>query len=120
MHNLYARIQFETLHFTAHVDGEIRSHLHGTLLHREPHMRQYLKTLAGRKPVVFTGDLNCGFEDLDIHNPTAKHIAKQSGLTPLERAAFAEMLAETHFRDAFRHFHPSKCMQTSTSYCCCC
>lgn len=78
--------------------------------HREPHMRQYLKTLAARKPVVFTGDLNCGFEDLDIHNPTAKHIVKQSGLTPLERAAFAEMLNETRYRDAFRHFHPSKCV----------
>lgn len=73
-------------------------------------MRQYLKTLAARKPVVFTGDLNCGFEDLDIHNPTAKHIVKQSGLTPLERAAFAEMLNETRYRDAFRHFHPSKCV----------
>ena len=69
-------------------------------------MRQYLKQLSALKPVVYTGDLNCGHLDLDIHNPTAKHIAKQAGLTAEERAAFAGMLSETGFRDAFRHFHP--------------
>lgn len=73
---------------------------------REPHMRQYLKKLSARKPVVYTGDLNCGHLDIDIHNPTAKHIPKQSGLTVVERAAFDQMLQETQFRDAFRHFHP--------------
>ncbi len=69
-------------------------------------MRQYLQKLSARKPVVFTGDLNCGHLDLDIHNPTAKHISKQAGLTPVEREAFAVMLAETRFKDAFRHFYP--------------
>jgi len=69
-------------------------------------MRQYLKKLNARKPVVYTGDLNCGHLDLDIHNPTAKHISKQAGLTVLERAAFSQMLQETQYRDAFRYFHP--------------
>jgi exonuclease III len=73
---------------------------------REPHMRGYLKKLSSRKPVVYTGDLNCGHLDLDIHNPEAKHIAKQSGLTPQERQAFTQMLEETKYRDAFRYFHP--------------
>ena len=71
-------------------------------------MRQYLKQLSALKPVVYTGDLNCGHLDLDIHNPTAKHIAKQAGLTAEERAAFTGMLSETGFRDAFRHFHPGR------------
>ena len=69
-------------------------------------MRQYLKKLNARKPVVYTGDLNCGHLDLDIHNPTAKHIPKQSGLTVLERSAFTQMLQETQYRDAFRYFYP--------------
>lgn len=71
-------------------------------------MREYLKKLNARKPVVYTGDLNCGHLDLDIHNPEAKHITKQAGLTPAERAAFTEMLTDTKFKDAFRYFHPGK------------
>ena len=70
-------------------------------------MRAYLKALSLRKPVVLTGDLNCGHLDLDIHNPDAKHISKQAGLTPQERQAFSEMVA-VDFRDAFRHFYPSQ------------
>jgi exonuclease III len=69
-------------------------------------MRAYLKTLSARKPVVYTGDLNVGHLDLDIHNPHAKHIVKQSGLTPVERAAFQQMLDECGYQDAFRHLYP--------------
>jgi exonuclease III len=76
------------------------------LIHREPHMRNYLRKLSARKPVVFTGDLNCGHLDLDVHNPGAKHIVKQAGLTPQERKAFTQMLQECGFRDAFRHLYP--------------
>ena len=69
-------------------------------------MRAYLKSLSERKAVVYTGDLNVGHLDLDIHNPSAKHIVKQAGLTPVERAAFGQMLEESGLRDAFRQFYP--------------
>jgi exonuclease III len=69
-------------------------------------MRNYLRKLSARKPVVFTGDLNCGHLDLDMHNPGAKHIVKQSCLTPQERGAFTQLLQECGFRDAFRHLYP--------------
>jgi exodeoxyribonuclease-3 len=72
-------------------------------------MRAYLKTLSARKPMVYTGDLNVGHLDEDIHNPRAKHIVKQSGLTPVERAAFQQMLDECGYKDAFRHFYPGIC-----------
>lgn len=72
-------------------------------------MRAYLRKLSARKPVIYTGDLNCGHLDLDMHNPGAKHIVKQAGLTPVERAAFSQMLQECGFRDAFRHLYPSTC-----------
>lgn len=72
----------------------------------DPWVRQYLSKLNQRKPVVFTGDLNVGYLDLDIHNPTAKHIDKQAGLTPQERQSHSELLESTNFKDAFRYFYP--------------
>lgn len=70
-------------------------------------MREYLNKLSERKPVVFTGDLNVGHLDLDIHNPTAKHIVKQAGLTPRERESFTQLL-NTNFIDAFRYYYPGR------------
>ena len=55
--------------------------------------------------MILAGDLNCGHLDLDIHNPDAKHIAKQAGLTPQERQSFTKMLDEGYF-DALRHQYP--------------
>jgi exonuclease III len=51
--------------------------------------------------------MNVGHLDLDIHNPDAKHIKKQAGLTAQERKSFTDLLA-TGFIDAFRFFYPSK------------
>lgn len=65
----------------------------------------YLNSLRARKPVVYAGDMNCGHLDLDIYNPDAKHIAKQAGLTPQERASFSAML-QAGYADAFRVLHP--------------
>lgn len=72
---------------------------------RDPKFREYLCQLNARKPVILTGDLNVGHLDLDIHNPTAKHIVKQAGLTPEERQSFTTFVTGP-FRDAFRHFYP--------------
>ena len=55
--------------------------------------------------MILAGDLNCGHLDLDIHNPDAKHIAKQAGLTHQERQSFTKMLDEGYF-DALRHQYP--------------
>ena len=45
--------------------------------------------------------------DLDIYNVTAKHIAKQAGLTPQERASFRRLLADAGLVDTFRARHPT-------------
>ncbi|CAE7498519.1 ARP, partial [Symbiodinium microadriaticum] len=72
----------------------------------DPQFFTYLKDLEAKgKPVVLTGDLNVAHLDRDIHNPGAKHIAKQAGLTPQERASFGSLLA-TGFQDALRFFYP--------------
>ena len=46
-------------------------------------------------------------EYADIHNPDAKHIVKQSGLTPVERASHTTLLEETGFKDVLRYFYPT-------------
>ena len=72
----------------------------------DPYFFEYLKSLeATGKSIILTGDLNVAHLDLDIHNPTAKHISKQSGLTPQERQSFSSRLA-TGFQDALRYFYP--------------
>ena len=65
------------------------------------------------------GDLNVGHQDLDIHNPHAKHIVKQAGLTPQERESFTVTLSTTStthsntttrvsgYFDAFRYLYPT-------------
>jgi exodeoxyribonuclease III len=71
----------------------------------EPMMRNYLKSLEKKKPVVYGGDLNVAHLDLDIYNYQAKHVSKVPGVTPQERSAFGDMLKEG-FVDAFRFFYP--------------
>ena len=73
---------------------------------RDPQLCAYLKSLEDTgKPVVLAGDLNVAYLDLDIHNPRAKHISKQAGLTPQERASFGARLA-SEFQDSLRFFYP--------------
>jgi exonuclease III len=73
----------------------------------DKHMKEYLSKHAARKPVVYAGDLNVGHLDLDIHNPEAKHIVKQAGLTVRERQAHSELLGEGgEFVDSLRYFYP--------------
>lgn len=56
-------------------------------------------------PVFWTGDLNVAHKALDCYNDGAKHLAKQAGLTPEERASFTEQLSDG-FVDGFRHMYP--------------
>ena len=59
----------------------------------EPALRESLRALDARKPVMLVGDLNVAHLDADIYNVTAKHIPKSAGTTPEERAAFGELLS---------------------------
>lgn len=68
-------------------------------------LRDKLKELEARKPVVLLGDLNVAHRDEDIWNVEAPHVAKSAGTTPQERESFSTLLA-LGFEDAFRHVHP--------------
>jgi exodeoxyribonuclease III len=57
-------------------------------------------------PVMWLGDLNVAHTNLEVWNDGAKHLAKQAGVTPEERASFQEQL-NAGFVDAFRRLHPT-------------
>jgi exodeoxyribonuclease-3 len=57
-------------------------------------------------PVMWLGDLNVAHTNLEAWNDGAKHLAKQAGITPEERASFQGML-DAGFVDAFRKLHPT-------------
>ena len=65
----------------------------------------YLKKLEESKPVVFAGDLNVAFSEIDLKNPKTNR--KNAGFTDEERAKFGEVL-KAGFIDTFRHFYPDQ------------
>ncbi len=69
----------------------------------EDDFRRYLKGLEEKKPVVFCGDLNVAYSEIDLKNPSSNH--KNAGFTDKERNKFGELL-ENGFVDTFRFFYP--------------
>jgi len=65
----------------------------------------YLKKLEESKPVVFAGDLNVAFAEIDLKNPKTNR--KNAGFTDEERAKFGEVL-NAGFIDTFRYFYPDQ------------
>lgn len=69
----------------------------------EDTMRNYLKELDLKKPVILCGDLNVAHTEIDLKNPSANR--KNAGFTDEERGKFTELL-ESGFTDTFRFFNP--------------
>lgn len=57
-------------------------------------------------PSLWLGDLNVAHTNLEVWNDGAKHLAKQAGVTPEERASFQAQL-DAGFVDFFRKLHPT-------------
>ena len=71
----------------------------------EDAMREYLKELDSKKPVVLCGDLNVAHKEIDLKNP--KTNVGNPGFSNEERAKFTELL-EAGFTDSYRHLYPDK------------
>ena len=69
----------------------------------EENMKEHLKTLDQRKPVIYTGDLNVAHRPIDLKNPKANEF--NPGYSIEERTAFSKLL-EAGFTDTFRYLHP--------------
>ncbi len=68
-------------------------------------LRDYLVALAGgKRPVIFTGDLNVAHQPIDIARPKPNY-NKTAGYTQAEIDGM-DALLNAGFVDTFRHFHP--------------
>ncbi|MDO5390795.1 MAG: exodeoxyribonuclease III [Eubacteriales bacterium] len=63
----------------------------------------YLKELEKKKPVIFCGDLNVAFSEIDLKNPQNNH--QNPGFSDEERACFQKVL-DHGFIDTFRYLYP--------------
>jgi len=68
-------------------------------------LRRYVRQLQQEfdRPLILCGDLNCAYQDIDIHNP--KGNAKSAGFTKEEREELGHMLT-AGFTDSFRYVYP--------------
>jgi len=79
----------------------------------EDALREYIKSLDTKKPVVYCGDLNVAHEEIDIKNPKTNH--KSAGFSDEERAKFSALLA-SGFTDTFRALYPDRVEYSWWSY----
>lgn len=71
----------------------------------DPAFLAYVKKLEGKKPVLFSGDLNVAHQEIDLANPKP-NIGKH-GFTDEERKGFQNFL-DAGFVDVFRRDNPDK------------
>lgn len=79
----------------------------------EDDLKNYLKNLEKKKPVVICGDFNVAHEEIDIKN--AKANIGNAGFTYEERDKFTKLL-ESGFIDTYRQFYPDKEQYSWWSY----
>jgi len=70
----------------------------------EDAFRAYLKALDAKKPVIFCGDLNVAYNEIDLRHPKANR--GNAGFSDEERGKFGELLA-AGFTDTYRFFYPA-------------
>ncbi|MBE6891252.1 MAG: exodeoxyribonuclease III [Ruminococcaceae bacterium] len=79
----------------------------------EDSLREYMKDLDTKKPVIYCGDLNVAHEEIDLKNPKTNH--KSAGFSDEERSKFTELLS-SGFTDTFRKLYPDKVEYSWWSY----
>lgn len=79
----------------------------------EDALREYMKALDSKKPVVYCGDLNVAHEEIDLKNPKTNHFS--AGFSDEERGKFTELL-EAGFTDTFRSLYPEEVKYSWWSY----
>ncbi len=79
----------------------------------EDALREYMKNLDAKKPVIYCGDLNVAHEEIDLKNPKTNHFS--AGFSDEERGKFTELL-DSGFADTFRSLYPEKVQYSWWSY----
>ncbi|MBP3378100.1 MAG: exodeoxyribonuclease III [Clostridia bacterium] len=79
----------------------------------EDALREYIKSLDEKKPVIYCGDLNVAHEEIDLKNPKSNR--HSAGFSDEERGKFTELLG-SGFTDTFRKLYPDKVEYSWWSY----
>ena len=79
----------------------------------EDALREYMKALDSKKPVIYCGDLNVAHEEIDLKNPKTNHFS--AGFSDEERGKFSTLLS-SGFKDTFRSLYPDTVKYTWWSY----
>ena len=79
----------------------------------EDKLREYLKELSAKKPVVLCGDLNVAHNPIDLKNPKTNE--RNAGYSIEERTKFGTLL-DSGFVDSFRMLYPEKIQYSWWSY----
>ena len=79
----------------------------------EDALRDYIKSLDEKKPVIYCGDLNVAHNEIDLKNPKSNR--QSAGFSDEERGKFTELL-EAGFTDTFRSLYPDKVEYSWWSY----
>lgn len=80
----------------------------------DPAFRQYLNTLAQKKPVVLCGDLNVAHQPIDLSRPEPNY-NKSAGYTQAEIDGMTALLG-AGFVDTYRHLYPDTAKYSWWSY----
>lgn len=98
-------LEFDTYYFVTVYTPNAQSEL-ARLSYRmewERDFLAYLKELEKKKPVIFCGDLNVAYQEIDLKNPKTNR--GNPGFSDEERECFGRVL-ENGFTDTFRYFYP--------------
>lgn len=79
----------------------------------EDALRDYIKVLDAKKPVIYCGDLNCAHNEIDLKNPKTNR--RSAGFSDEERAKFTQLL-DSGFTDTFRYLYPDRVQYSWWSY----
>lgn len=79
----------------------------------EDALRDYIKKLDEKKPVIYCGDLNCAHNEIDLKNPKTNR--RSAGFSDEEREKFSVLL-NSGFVDSFRYLYPDKVQYSWWSY----
>lgn len=79
----------------------------------EDALREYIKALDEKKPVIYCGDLNVAHREIDLKNPSSNH--RNAGFTDEEREKFTTLL-DSGFCDTYRTLYPEKVEYSWWSY----
>lgn len=71
----------------------------------EEDMLKHLNKLNALKPVIYCGDLNVAYAEIDLKNPKTNHF--NAGFSDEERAAFGNIL-NSGYVDTYRYLYPDK------------